>query len=113
MKPHHAVESAQAAVDYVWEQTKDESLSRAALTAIARHHSAGASGSHGDFHAHQAARAAVADVLEGFEPAHIQWACSSGTLRPYLMRADREQELLTYLLLARTLRLADQRSQQL
>jgi CRISPR-associated endonuclease/helicase Cas3 len=111
MKPNHAVESARAALDYVWEQTKDEALTRAALTAIARHHSAGASGGDGDFGAHPAAPAALAEVLEEFE--RVQWAFPEDTLRPYLMRPDREQELLPYLLLVRALRLADQRSQML
>jgi hypothetical protein len=113
MKPNHAVESAQAAVDYLWEQTNNEGLTRAALTAIARHHSAGAGGSYGAFEAHPAAQAVVAEMLEGFEPGQVQWAFLEGTLARKLIRPNREEELLTYLLLVRALRLADQRSQQL
>jgi len=111
MRPNHAAESAQAAVDLLWEQTNDQGLTRAALTAIARHHSAGAGGSYGAFEAHPAAQAVVVEVLEGFEPVQVQWAFPEGTLARKLMRSRREAELLAYLLLVRVLRLADQRSQ--
>jgi len=112
MKPNHAVESAQAAEDLLWEQTGEQALLRAALTVIARHHSAGASGRYGDFRAHPAARAALADVLEALDPTQVQWTFSEGTLARKLMRPDCKEELLVYLLLVRVLRLADQRSQE-
>jgi len=111
MKPNHAVESAQAAEDLLWEQTGEQALLRAALTVIARHHSAGASGRYGDFRAHPAARAALAEVLEGLDPTQVQWTFPEGTLARKLIRSERQEELLPYLLLVRALRLADQRSQ--
>jgi CRISPR-associated endonuclease/helicase Cas3 len=111
-KPNHAVESAQAALDYLWAQTKDEHLTRAALTVIARHHSAGARGNYGDFRAHPAAPAALVGTLEGIDSSQIAWSFSEGTLARNLVRPEREVELLPYLLLVRALRLADQRSQR-
>jgi hypothetical protein len=111
-RPNHAVESARAAIDYVWERTADEALARAVLTAIARHHSAGARGTHGEFRAHPMAPAVLAGILDGFETTQVEWRFSEGSLRPYMIRPDRERELLPYLLLVRALRLADQRSQQ-
>ncbi len=112
MKPNHAAESAQAAEDLLWACTGEEALVRASLTVIARHHSAGARGRYGDFRAHPAARAALADVLEAFDPAQVRWRFAEGTLARKLVRPDRQEELLPYLLLVRALRLADQRSQE-
>jgi CRISPR-associated endonuclease/helicase Cas3 len=111
MKPNHAVESAQAAEDLLWEQMKDEALTRAGLTAIARHHSAGARGRYSDFRAHPAAQAALAEVLEGLDPALVAWQFTEGSLTQKMIRPRRPEELLPYLLLVRALRLADQRSQ--
>jgi CRISPR-associated endonuclease/helicase Cas3 len=113
LKPNHAVESAQAALLYLWEQTRNEALARAALSVIARHHSAGATGSHGDFRAHPAAREALEEVLGDFVPSQVKGSFPAGTLRPRLIRANRDAELLAYFLLVRALRLADQRSQAL
>jgi CRISPR-associated endonuclease/helicase Cas3 len=116
MRPNHAAESAAAAMEWLLDQTGDQALTRAALTAIVRHHSAGASGKHGPFRAHPAAAGALAEVLaqaglESAELAGIQWTPPEGKLARRLIRPKREQELLAYLLLARALRLADQRSQ--
>jgi hypothetical protein len=111
-KPNHAVESAQAAEDLLWEHSGQQALLRAALTVIARHHSAGARGRYGDFRAHPAARAALAEVLEGLDPTQVQWTFPEGTLARKLIRSERQEELLPYLLLVRALRLADQRSQE-
>jgi CRISPR-associated endonuclease/helicase Cas3 len=111
MRPNHAAESAQAAEELLWEHFGEETLVRAGLTTIARHHSAGASGRHGDFHAHSSARAALGEVLEDIES--VEWAFPAGTLARKLVRPKRQGELLAYLLLVRALRLADQRSQQL
>jgi CRISPR-associated endonuclease/helicase Cas3 len=111
MKPNHAAESAQAALNYLWGQTNDQGLTRAALTAITRHHGAGSSGRHGDFRAHPSARAALGEVLDDVES--VEWAFPAGTLARHMVRPKRQGELLAYLLLVRTLRLADQRSQQL
>ena len=111
IKPNHAAESAAAAMDYLLEQVGDQALARAALTAIVRHHSAGASGRHGPFHAHPASVQVLAETLEGTEPVGIQWTLPEGDLGRRLIRPKRAQELLLYLLLVRALRLADQRSQ--
>jgi CRISPR-associated endonuclease/helicase Cas3 len=111
MKPNHAVEGAQAAEDMLWEHAGHEGLLRAALSVIARHHSAGASGSHGAFEVHPAGKAALADVIPDFDASHLAWSFREGTVARKLIRPKREQELLPYLLLVRVLRLADQRSQ--
>jgi hypothetical protein len=111
-KPNHAAESAQAVENLLWAHTGEETLVRAALTAITRHHSAGAAGGHGAFEAHPAAQAELAGVMDGLDPTLVQWSFPEGTLARKLMRPDREIELLIYLLLVRVLRLADQRSQR-
>lgn len=119
MRPNHAAESAAAAMDWLLDQTGDQALARAALTAIVRHHDAGASGRHGSFRAHPAAATALTEAfanvsLEGTDMRGIQWDLPEGeALSRRLIRPRRESELLPYLLLARVLRLADQRSQQL
>ena len=116
LKPNHAVESAAAVMEWLLERVGEQTLARAALTAIARHHSAGATGRHGDFEAHPAAAEVVAEVLAeaevgGSELAGIRWTLPAGELSRRLIRPKRGQELLVYLLLVRVLRLADQRSQ--
>ena len=104
-------------MDWLLDQTGDQALARATLTAIVRHHSAGASGKHGPFRAHPAAARALAQVLaqarlEGMDLAEIQLTLPAGeVLTRRLARPRREKELLPYLLLVRALRLADQRSQ--
>jgi hypothetical protein len=112
MKPNHAVESAQAAEDLLWQDTDDQVLVRAALSAIAHHHTAGASGSHGRFIAHPAAKGALAEVVPDLDVESAAWSFPEGSLARRLIRPNREAELLPYLLLVRILRLADQRSQQ-
>lgn len=112
MKPNHAAEGAQAAEEVLWANLDQETLVRAALTAIARHHSAGASGKHDDFRAHPAAQGALTEVLENLDPTLVQWSFSKGTLARKMVRPNYTEELLVYLLLVRALRLADQRSQQ-
>jgi len=119
MKPNHAAESAIAVMDWLLDQSGDQALARAALAAIVRHHSAGTGGRHGSFRAHPAAATALTEVLTdmGVEDpgmAGIRWDMPEGeTLSRRLIRPKREAELLPYLLLARVLRLADQRSQEL
>lgn len=113
MKPNHAVESAQAVEKLLWNQTEETSLVRAALSTIVRHHSAGARGDYGDFEAHPDSLVSLAEVIEDFDHTLVRWRFPEGTLSRKLMRTSREKELLTYILLVRTLRLADQRSQQL
>lgn len=117
-KPNHAAEGAAAAMEWLLAQSGDQALARAALTAIVRHHSAGASGRHGEFRACTGAAEAVREALaladpKGGEPDTIQWQLSDGDLGRRLIRPRREEELLSYLLLARVVRLADQRSQEI
>jgi CRISPR-associated endonuclease/helicase Cas3 len=118
MKPNHAAESAAAAMEWLLDQTGDQALARAALTAIVRHHSAGASGKQGVFRAHPAAAQALVEVLaqaglKGMDVAGIQLALPAGeALTKRLARPRRKKELLPYLLLVRALRMTDQRSQE-
>lgn len=117
-KPNHAAEGAAAAVEWLLKQIGNQALARAALTAIVHHHSAGASGRHGKFHACTGAAEAVREALaladpKGGEPDTIQWQLSDGELGRRLIRTRRDEELLPYLLLARVVRLADQRSQEM
>jgi len=116
-RPNHAVESAAAVMDWLLQRIGDPSLARAALAAIARHHSAGASGKHGSFRVHPAGTdatgTAMSWVSEGKgDLSGIEWNLPEGHIGRRLMRPAREEELLVYLLLVRALRLADQRSQE-
>jgi hypothetical protein len=111
MKPNHAVESAQAVEDLLWDRAGKVALVRAALSAIARHHSAGARGNYGTFAAHPAAERVLGTVVPAFDSQKLAWSFQEGTLARKLMRPERETELLPYLLLVRVVRLADQRSQ--
>lgn len=117
-RPNHAAEGAAAAMDWLLAQIEDPSLVRAALTAIVRHHSAGASGRHGEFHACPGATEAIRDMLTTAEliensPINIHRRVAQGDLSRRLIRPRREEELLPYLLLARVVRLADQRSKEI
>ncbi len=109
MKSNHAAEGAAAAMDWLLEHIGDQAVARAALTAIVRHHSAGASGRHGEFHAHPTAKAALQEMLGEIDGVH--WNVPEGELARRLIRPKREKELLAYLMMVRALRLADQRSQ--
>ena len=113
LKPNHAVESAQAVLKYLLTYFRDETLTRAALTAIARHHTAGATGRHGEFQAHPTAETALQEVLEAFQPELVNLHFPAGTLARSLIRPKRDAELFVYFLLVRALRLADQRSQMM
>jgi CRISPR-associated endonuclease/helicase Cas3 len=113
VKPNHAVESARAAEDIIWAATQEPELLRAALSVIARHHSAGAVGNHGPFKADTNAREALSDVLDESQVDALARQFEAGTLSGKLARAGRWSELLPYLLLSRSLRLADQRSQRI
>ena len=117
-RPNHAAEGAAAAMDWLLAQIGDPSLVRAALTAIVRHHSAGASGRHGEFHACPEAAEAIQDMLTTAgllenNQSNIHQQVVQGDLSRRLIRPKREEELLPYLLLARVVRLADQRSQEI
>jgi CRISPR-associated endonuclease/helicase Cas3 len=115
-KPNHSAEGAAAAMDWLLDRCGDQSLARAALTAMVRHHSAGASGRYGSFVAGPGASAAVREGLDSAgvdagDLSTIQWTLAEGELGGRLIRPRREKELLPYLLLVRVLRLADRRSQ--
>ncbi|MBW2349470.1 MAG: CRISPR-associated helicase Cas3' [Deltaproteobacteria bacterium] len=110
LRPNHAAAGAAAAMDWLLARTPDPALARAALTAIVRHHSAGANGRHGPFCAHPAAKTALKGLLGDVEG--IRWEFQERELSRRLIRPRRDAELLPYLLLARVVRLADQRSLQ-
>jgi CRISPR-associated endonuclease/helicase Cas3 len=112
LRPNHAAESAKAAVGCFVHRAKDQSLARAAITAIVKHHSASSRGSYGDFEAHPASRQALEALITDVDLTKIEWSYRGGTLRRYLARFDRREDLLPYLLFTRSLRLADQRSQE-
>ena len=118
-RPNHAAESAAAAMDWLLDLTNDPALTRAVLTAIVCHHSAGASGRHGKFQAHPLAPGAFQEALTltglgSLNPDDVQWTLPTGeALSKRLIHPKREKELLPYLLLVRMLRLADQRSQNI
>jgi len=99
-------------MDWLLARTPDPALARAALTAIVRHHSAGANGRHGPFCAHPAARTALQKALRDVDVEGISWEIQEGELSRRLIRPRRDAELLPYLLLARVVRMADQRSLQ-
>ena len=110
-RPNHAASGAAAAMEWLLEHTGDQSLARAGLTAIAKHHSAVADGRYGPFRAHPAAKSALLEVLGDVEG--IRWEIQEGALSRRLIRPCRNAELLSYLLLARILRMADQRSHEI
>jgi CRISPR-associated endonuclease/helicase Cas3 len=112
LRPNHAAESAKAALGYVAMKAKHQALARAAISAIAKHHSAGSRGSYGDFEAHPASQQTLKAVVDDLDPGLVEWKYHGGTLRSYLVRFRRKDELLPYLLFVRALRLADQRSQE-
>ena len=116
LRPNHAAESAHAAMEWL-RNNLNQSLTKAALTALVRHHSAGASGRNEQYSAHPLAREAFKQILSEVGLAEmtdesIDWSFPSGEkLVNRLMLPKRRAELLAYFLLVRTLRLADQRSQ--
>lgn len=113
MKPNHSAEGAAAAMDWLLDRTGDQALARAALTALVRHHSASASGRHGPFRSHPAAKTALREALGKVDMEGVRWEVQEGELFRRLIRPRRDAELLPYLLLARVVRMADQRSQAL
>lgn len=117
-RPPHAAESAYG-LQYltVWLTDKNRHLFQAINTAIARHHTATHRGEVQAFRvspqAKQAFQEALALVgLPDLSLANIKWSFEADTsLR--LVEADKlANQMLPYFLLARVLRLADQRSQQ-
>lgn len=118
MRPNHAAESARAAANWLMDQFHDQVLARAAVTAIVRHHNAGTRGEHDTFKAHAASPALFPELLraagvEGAPQGGVVWSFPAGSeVVNRLIRSGYDEELLTYLLIVRALRLADQRSQE-
>ncbi len=118
-RPNHAGESAVASIRLLEDFCAEcESLLRAALSSIARHHHP-STDSYQPFAGHLAAVKAVKDALDvvGFSPALAERVDLTVDGRDPLSRmlvrfnARHLDEVLLYFLLVRTLRLADQRSQ--
>ena len=116
MRPSHAAESAYAAMEWL-RNDLNLPLACAALTAIVRHHKATARGQNEQYSAHPLAREAFREILSEIgltkmTDVDIDWSFpASEKLVNRLTRLNRREELLAYLLIVRTLRLADQRSQ--
>ena len=117
-RPPHAAESAFGLIDVAWDLTDHKALYLAINTAITRHHSATHKGSVKAFAAHQQALPALqaAFALVGldevsFEPLQLSFEAGED-LGEALVDPEKTHQFLLYLLLARVLRLADQRSQQ-
>ena len=116
LRPNHAAESAYAAMEWL-RNNLDQSLTRAAVTALVRHHSAGARGRNEQYSAHPLAREAFKQILSEVGLAEmtdesIDWSFPSGEkLVNRLISPKWREELLAYFMIVRTLRLADQRSQ--
>lgn len=116
-RPNHAGEAAVAAMGVLEKTCSDnEALYRAGLTAIARHHTAAAENYHA-YQAHPAAKKSFVEALQvaGLSPELAQdvlWQDDGGmSLARELITFQKTQEVMFYFLLARALRLADQRSQ--
>ncbi|MGB1253255.1 MAG: CRISPR-associated helicase Cas3' [Candidatus Promineifilaceae bacterium] len=118
-RPHHAGESAIVTYDLLDELTNsNDLLIRAALTAIARHHSPSTSG-YTAFTFHAEARRAFGEALQAVGlnakwTDAIWWEVEAGeVLSDDLVQFDKDNTdaVILYFLLVRVLRLADQRSQ--
>jgi CRISPR-associated endonuclease/helicase Cas3 len=120
-KPHHAGEGALAISVMAAKALGNESLTRAVLAAIARHHTPFAKDSKA-FALEAGAARHIEATLAFVPPAlheHIdvrglkKEAQSLNTLHTVLARPDRDDEWLAYILLARALRRADQRGTEM
>ncbi|MCB0173129.1 MAG: CRISPR-associated helicase Cas3' [Anaerolineae bacterium] len=117
-RPPHAAESAFGLIDAAWDFTHHRALYPAINTAITRHHSATHKGSVKDFAAHPQALAALQEAftlvgLEDLSLESVQLEFGVGEdLQEALVKPEKTHQFVLYLLLARVLRLADQRSQQ-
>lgn len=115
-RPPHAGESAMAGARIIAELCGHNSLGRAILTAITRHHSAQAH-SFGDYDLHPAAHTAMVQALSaaGFPPpirSLFTQAPNNTKLETHLVQAKNFQEVLLYLWIVRMLRLSDGLSQE-
>lgn len=114
-RPPHAGESAIAGARIVAELCGHNSLGRAILTAITRHHSAQAH-SFGDYELHPAAHKAMVAALALAElppPTRELFSKAPPTkLENHLVQSKNFQEVLLYLWIVRILRLSDGLSQE-
>lgn len=114
-RPPHAGESAIAGARIVAELCGHNSLGRAILTAITRHHSA-QTHSFGDYELHPAAHKAMVAALALAElppPTRELFSKEPPTkLENYLVQSKNFQEVLLYLWIVRVLRLSDGLSQE-
>ncbi|MCY3707506.1 MAG: CRISPR-associated helicase Cas3' [Caldilineaceae bacterium] len=116
LRPNHAAESAYAAMEWI-RNNLNLSLTRAALTAIVRHHTAGAGGQNKEYSAHPCAQKEFKHILSEVgltevTDENIDWSFPAGQkLVNRLISPQQRDDLLAYFLIVRALRLADQRSQ--
>jgi CRISPR-associated endonuclease/helicase Cas3 len=114
-RPPHAGESAIAGARIVAELCGHNSLGRAILTAITRHHSAQAH-SFGDYELHPAAPKAMMQALALAElpppTRELFTKAPPSKLETHLVQAKNFQEVLLYLWIVRVLRLSDGLSQE-
>lgn len=114
-RPPHAGESAIAGARIVAELCEHNSLGRAILTAITRHHSAQAH-NFGDYELHPAAHKAMAAALALAElPPPTRELVNKAPLTKlenHLVQSKNFQEVLLYLWIVRVLRLSDGLSQE-
>jgi len=126
-RPHHAAESARAAWQLLHAISgESESLYKALLSAIARHHAALAEGANGRFSAdtgngknYYAAKLAFGEAMScvglldtpELKDLRVEWQFDAGRqLCQAMVDPEKTDEMLLYLLLARILRLCDQRA---
>ncbi len=115
-RPPHAVEGAAMASKFLFQELKD--LYRPVVSAIARHHSPGAS-DYQAYQIHPAATKAIMEALQIIGPGQA-WNLTSEVLmgvrqaqklrESLLVKASSQMDLLLYMLIIRVLRLADQKS---
>ncbi len=114
-RPPHAGESAVAAAWIVAELCANDSLTRATLTAIARHHSP-RTNDFGDYELHFAATTAIQGALALTEMGQgqqgLKLKAPNAKLSQLLIQPEQFTELLLYFWIVRLLRLCDGLSQE-
>lgn len=116
LRPNHAAESAYATMEWL-RNNLNLCLTRAALTAIVRHHTAGAKGQNKQYSSHPCAQKEFKRILSEVgltevTDEYIDWSFPAGeSLVNRLISPQQRGQLLAYFLIVRALRLADQRSQ--
>ncbi|GIV79353.1 CRISPR-associated helicase Cas3' [Litorilinea aerophila] len=115
-RPRHAGESAVAAARIVVEQCGQPSLTRAALTAIARHHSP-TTADYTPYELHPGAQPALLQALEQAglsQPTKpLTTKGPGGPLDRILIQPEQFEQLLLYFYIVRVLRLCDGLSQEM